>query len=142
MTRVKKCSWDKEGPEHMFVSNTPSPTKKNQSVLSRTTCVTCQREGSAAAESWLCLVLPLSHTEVCNLFPSCVIQCAAALCSPEEHKQLPGPLIHTGALNSFYALHPTHVLRREIICMYLPAARLISLALHSRCFQPYCSATV
>lgn len=67
--------------------------------------------GSAAAESRLVLVLPLTQTEVCNLFPSCVIQCGAALCSPEEHKQLPAPLIQTGALNSFYALHPTHFLR-------------------------------
>ena len=94
----------------------------------------CQKEQGDFSNYLCCFELVLSvhpslkRIEVCNLFPSCVIQCAAALCSPEEHKQLPAPLIHTGALNSFYAQHPTPVLRREIICMYLPAARLISLA--------------
>lgn len=104
--------------------------------LHRNTCLTVlSGRGKVDFSNYPCcweLVLSVhaSHTriEVCNLFPSCVIQCGAALCSPEEHKQLPAPLIHTGALNSFYAQHPTRILRRGIICMYLPAAQLISLA--------------
>ncbi len=101
----------------------------------RNTCLTVLSEGGKLdLSNYLCcceLVLSvhpsLTSNEVCNLFPSCVIQCGAALFSPEEHKQLPAPLIHTGALNSFYAQHPTQILR-EIICMSLPAARLILLA--------------
>lgn len=97
-------------------------------------CTDRKRKGTHFSNYPCCCELVLSvhpsltRIEVCNLFPSCVIQCGAALCSPEEHKQLPAPLIHTGALNSFYAQHPTRILRRRIICMYLPAARLISLA--------------
>lgn len=106
------------------------------SSLHRNTCLTVLSErGKVDLSNYPCcweLVLSvhasLTRIEVCNLFPSCVIQCGAALCSPEEHKQLPAPLIHTGALNSFYAQRPTPILRRGIICMYLPAARLISLA--------------
>ncbi len=106
------------------------------SSLYRNTCLTVMSEGGKVDFSnYLCccaLVLSvhpsLTRIEVCNLFPGCVIQCGAALCSPEEHKQLPAPLIHTGALNSFYAQHPARILRREIMCMYSPAAWLISLA--------------
>lgn len=76
----------------------------------------------------------LTRIEVCNLFPSCVIQCGAALCSPEEHKQLSAPLIHTGTCNFFYAQHPTRILKWGIICMYLPAAQLILLA-HLLCIH-------
>lgn len=84
-----------------------------------------------AAVSVLFLFIPLSLTriEVCNLFPGCVIQCGAALCSPEERKQLPASLIHTGALNSFYAQHPTHRFLRpgDHLCVFASsAAHLVS----------------
>lgn len=106
------------------------------SILHRHTCLTVLLErGCVEFSNYPCcceLVLSvhpsLTCIEVCNLFPSCVIQCGATLCSPEEHKQLPAPLIHTGALNSFYARHLTRILRRRIIYVYLPEARLISLA--------------
>lgn len=58
---------------------------------------------------------PAHHGEVSNLFPCCVIRCRAAWCSSEEHKQLPEPVIHAGALIPFCAHHLTHLLRWGII---------------------------
>lgn len=127
--------WPGNGP---FYLSKQCPSSNNIPIQPphRSTCLTVLSErGKLDFSNYPCcweLVLSVHPTltciEVCNLLPSCVIQCGAALCSPEEHKQLPAPLIHTGARNTLCAWHPARIRKRGIICMYLPAAWLISLA--------------
>ena len=112
----------------------------------RNTCLTVLSERGKGRLLWLSFSFwelalfslsvhaSLTRIEVCNLFPSCVNRRGAALCSPEEHKQLQAPLIPAGALNSFYAQQPTPIPKQGIICMCLPAALLISLA-HLLCIH-------
>lgn len=112
------------------------------SAFCRGSPVCWYRKEPDVAGSFFFLFSSHSHSLKCLTFSlGCVIQCGNTLCSPGEHKQLPALLIYAGALNSFCSQHLSGVIRREIICLWLPAEQLILLAVHSCCLQHHSSAT-